>query len=140
MTFYVSPYARLAHQRMVMRMLQEGGWNMPVENEVAFPVDIKAEPEAFVITALIPGIKPEELDIQIIDENVTIQGKVLFQQEEKADYLVQERPFGNFHRTITLPSTLDANGAEAHIENGVLTLRVPKAEAARPKTIKVNVN
>jgi HSP20 family protein len=122
---------------MIERMLQDGGWNMPPENEVAFPVDIKVEPDAFVITALLPGIKPEDLDIQVVNETVTIQGKLLYQQDEKADYLVQERPYGNFSRVLSLPTTLDSNGAEAHVENGVLTLRVPKAETARPKTVKV---
>jgi HSP20 family protein len=122
---------------MVERMLQDGGWNMPLESEVAFPVDVKVEPDAFVITALLPGIKPEDLDIQVVNETVTIQGKLLYQQDEKADYMVQERPYGNFSRVLSLPTTLDSNGAEAHVENGVLTLRVPKAEAARPKSIKV---
>jgi HSP20 family protein len=140
MTFYVTPYGRLAHRRMIERMLQDGGWNMPVESEIAFPVDIKAEPEAFIITALLPGIKPEDLDIQVVNETVTIQGKLLYQQDEKANYLVQERPYGNFSRVLTLPASLDPNGAEAHFENGVLTLRVPKAETARPKTIKVISN
>ena len=137
MTFYVTPFGRLAHRRMVERMLQDGGWNMPLESEVAFPVDVKVEPDAFVITALLPGIKPEDLDIQVVNETVTIQGKLLYQQDEKADYLVQERPYGNFSRVLSLPTTLDSNGAEAHVEDGVITLRVPKAEAARPKSIKV---
>ena len=137
MTFYVTPYARLAQRRMIERMLQDGGWNKPVESEVAFPVDITAEPDAFVITALLPGIKPEDLDIQVVNETVTIQGKLLYQQDEKADYLVQERPYGKFSRVLSLPTTLDSNGAEASVENGILTLRVPKAETARPKTIKV---
>jgi HSP20 family protein len=137
MTFYITPYGRLAHRHMVERMLQEGGWNMPLESEVAFPVDVKVEPDAFVITALLPGIKPEDLDIQVVNETVTIQGKMLYQQDEKADYLVQERPYGNFSRVLSLPTTLDSDGAEAQFENGVLTLRIPKAETARPKTVKV---
>ena len=137
MTFYITPYGRLAHRHMIERMLQNGGWSMPVESEVAFPVDVKVENDAFVITALLPGIKPEDLDIQVVNETVTIQGKSLYEQDEKADYLVKERPYGNFNRVLTLPTKLDANGAEAHVENGILTLRVPKAETARPKSIKV---
>ncbi len=137
MTFYVTPFERLAHRRMVERMLQDGGWNMPRESDVAFPVDVKVEPDAFVITALLPGVKAEDLDIQVVNETVTIQGKLLYQQDEKADFLVQERPYGKFSRVLSLPTTLDPDGAEAHVENGILTLRVPKAEAARPKSIKV---
>jgi len=137
MTLYATPYGRFAHRRMMERFLQDGEWNIPVENEILFPVDVKAESEAFVITALLPGVKPEDLDIQIVNETVTISGHLDYERDEKGSYLVQERPHGNFHRVLNMPTTLDPNSAEAKVENGVLALRVPKAETARPKTIKV---
>ena len=56
---------------------------------------------------------------------------------KKANYLIQERPNGYFSRVVSLPTTLDPEGADASVENGVLSLRVPKAEAARPKTVKI---
>jgi HSP20 family protein len=59
------------------------------------------------------------------------------ERDEKDNYLFQERPSGKFARVLDLGTALDPNGAEAHLENGVLTLKVAKAEIAKPKTIKV---
>lgn len=134
MTFYISPFGRRS-RRMVERML-DSDWPM-VESEVTFPVDVKAEQDAFVISALVPGLKPEDLNVQIVNETVTLQGEFKNEREESASYLIQERPSGRFCRTLTLTAPLDSVKAEANLENGILTLRVPKAEEARPKTIKV---
>jgi HSP20 family protein len=68
---------------------------------------------------------------------VSIQGEFKPKRDEKDSYLLQEQPHGKFSRVLTLPYALDAANAEADVVNGVLTLRVPKAESARPKTIKV---
>ena len=137
MTLYVTPFGRLARRRMMEHYLQDGDWNIPVENDLFFPIDVKVESEDFVISALLPGVKPEDMDIQIVNETVTISGRLDYERDEKSSYLVQERPHGSFNRVINLPTTLDPNSAEAKVENGVLILRVPKAETARPKTIKV---
>ena len=137
MTLYITPFSRLAHRRIIEQMLQDGGWNVAPENDIVLPVDVKVEFDSFMITALLPGVKAEDLDIQIVNETVSISGKLEYERDEKASYLVEERPHGNFSRVLTMPTSLDPNGAEAKIENGILTLRVPKAETARPKTIKV---
>lgn len=137
MTFYSYPFFRNARRQMINRYLQDNDWTVPTESEVYFPVDVKVQTDAFEITALLPGIKPEDLDIQVVNETVTIQGNLNYERDEKANYLIQERPSGHFSRILNLPTTLDPNGAEAHVENGILILRVPKAEAARPKTIKI---
>jgi HSP20 family protein len=137
MTLYLTPYGRFTRQRMLDRMLQDLGYDEQPERDVVFPVDVKAEQDAFVVTALLPGIKSEDLDIQIVNETLTIQGRLDHGRKEEDTYLLRERPAGNFSRVLTLPATLDPKGAEANLENGVLTLRVPKAETARPKSIKV---
>jgi HSP20 family protein len=109
------------------------------ERNVIVPIDVRAEDDDFVITALVPGLKPEDLNIQVINETVTLSGELNFASDEKANFIHKECPNGKFRRTITLPSTLDASKAEANVENGVLTLRIPKAEESKPKTIKVSV-
>jgi HSP20 family protein len=109
-------------------------------SEVYFPVDVVGEQDGYVLTALLPGVKSEDLDIQIINETVTIQGELHGKADEKASYLLQERPWGHFSRVLTLPAELDATKAEASLEEGVLTLRIPKAETARPKSIKVTAH
>ena len=135
MTLYITtPFERLA-RRNLQRWFEE---ESPVrESEVYFPINVKADADTFEITALLPGIKPEELDIKIVNETVSLQGEFKDGAEEKAEYLAHELPSGRFSRVITLPATLDSSKAEAKIVDGVLTLRVPKAEEAKPKVIKV---
>jgi len=116
----------------------KGQWPF-ADSNIFFPVDVKAEDDGFVITASLPGLKPEDINIQIINKNVSLQGEYKKEFEESAKYILQERPGGKFHRTITLSDTLDAAKADAYMENGVLFLRIPKAEESKPKSIKVTV-
>ena len=99
---------------------------------------MRADGDDFIISALLPGVKADELSIQVVNETVTLQGEIPAETAEDARYLVQERPSGKFYRVIRLPEPLDTAKAEADLSDGVLTLRVPKAEEARPRTIKVN--
>jgi HSP20 family protein len=108
-----------------------------VEPDVIVPVDVKAEEDAFVLTALLPGVKAEDLNIQIVNETVSIQGQLYDDRDESSQYLLAERPSGKFSRTLTLPAAMDSNKAEAELKDGVLKLRIPKADEARPKTIKI---
>jgi HSP20 family protein len=71
---------------------------------------------------------------------LTIQGELKHSREENDSYLLQERPFGKFFRSFELPDAVDANQVEASLTNGVLTLRLPKAEEARPRSIKISSN
>jgi HSP20 family protein len=113
-------------------------WEDDYSVELTFPIDVKAEGDSFTIKALLPGVHPEDLDIQIVNEIVTIAGELKADREEGSNYLLAERPSGRFHRVISLPTPLDASKVEAELENGVLTLRVPKTEEAKPRTIKIN--
>jgi HSP20 family protein len=112
-------------------------WDENYTSELTFPIDVVADNDAFTIKALLPGIKPDDLDIQIVNEIVTISGELSADREEGANYLLAEIPGGKFHRVITLPVPLNAAGVEASLENGVMTLVIPKAEEAKPRTIKV---
>jgi HSP20 family protein len=137
MTVYVNPIRRIPHRRFVEEMMQN--WNEDFANKLTFPVDVIADNDSFTIKALLPGINVEDLDIQIVNEIVTISGEIKDDREEGATYLLAERPSGRFHRVITLPTPLNPTKVEADLENGVLTLEIPKAEEAKPRTIKVNV-
>jgi HSP20 family protein len=138
MTLYITtPF-----ERLVRRNLQRWYENDSTEHEaeIFFPINVKADADTFEITALLPGIKAEDLDIKIVNETVSLQGEFKDGADEKAEYLAHELPSGRFYRVITLPVSLDASKAEARMENGVLVLRVPKAEEAKPKVIKVTSN
>ena len=125
MTFYLQsyPYAR---PRRWARASQ------PAEQTLA--ANVRDENETFVLTALVPGLTAEQVNISILEDVVRIEGE--YPQDEN-EYLLRELPAGSFHRTLRLPAPVDSAKAEAKITDGVLTLRLPKAESARPKTIKI---
>ncbi len=130
MTYYIAshPY------RLAQRWAQLAANDQNTDFTLA--VDVREEDEAYIVNALVPGLKPEDLHIQVLDDVVTIEGEF---KEAESPYLMRELPHGSFSRTLRMPVSLDASKAEAHIEDGVLNLRLTKAETARPKTIKVAV-
>ncbi len=131
MTFYLSTYPRQLTRRWETRSNDQ-------QTEIrALPVDVRDEDEAFVLTAFVPGLTAEQLNIQILDDTLSIEGEY---KHEETDSVLSELPAGAFRRTLRLATELDAEKAEAKIDNGVLTLRLPKAESARPKVIKVAAN
>jgi len=131
MTYFISttPY------RMARRWAHLAGNEEPT-HDFTLGVDVNEKDDAYIISALVPGLKAEDLNIQILEDVVTVSGEFKADQEE---YLMRELPHGSFRRTLRLPATLDPDKAQAKITDGVLTLRLPKAESARPKTIKVAV-
>ncbi len=105
---------------------------------LAVPMNVFAEEDAFIITAWVPGLDVDDVRIEVVDDTVTIEGEFPAPEvDEKRQVLLQEIPVGRFKRVVTLPTTLEASEAEAELRNGVLTLRIPKAAALRPKTIKI---
>jgi HSP20 family protein len=142
MTFYVTPYRRMATMRNAMNHWFEDSMadHTPTEREMLLAVDVKAGDEAYDITALVPGLDADDLDIEVLNNTVTIRGEFKSGEEDQDKYLVYELPNGRFSRVITLPTAADASKVEASIKNGVLFLHIPKAEADRPKAIKVQSN
>ena len=139
MTFYIAPYRRMAAMRHAMnRWYNESIPDYePREREMLLAVDVKASDEAYDITALVPGLDAEDLEIEVLNNTVTIRGEFKSGSEDQTKYLQSELPCGCFSRVITLPTTTDAEHVEANIKNGVLSLHIHKAEADRPKAIKV---
>jgi HSP20 family protein len=136
MTLYVSPYRRLASLRQAMEQMFDEA-ETPAEREMLLAVDVRTNDEAYDISALVPGLDAEDLEIEVLNNTVTIRGEFKSCGQEDTKYLVCELPSGRFSRSITLPTALDSAKTEASIKNGVLSLRIPKAEAHRPKAIKV---
>ncbi len=124
MTFYLqtSPYRRMARR-----------W--AEDREQTLGVNVREEPDTYILSALVPGIKTEELNIQVLEDVVSIEAE--YKTDGNDSYLVHELPNGSFTRTLRLPAPIDADQVEADVTNGVLTLRLPKAESARPKQIKI---
>ncbi len=97
-------------------------------------VNVADDNDGYVLTALVPGLKAEDLSIQVLEDIVTIEGRMA---QTDGEYLLRELPAGSFRRELRLPAPLDAEHVDAKIADGVLTVRLPKAESARPRTIKV---
>jgi HSP20 family protein len=140
MTLYISPYRRMANlRRMMDRMLEDTYQDeAQAERDMLLAVDVQAHEDEYTLKALVPGLTGEDLNLEILNNTVTIRGEFKTEEKEQKDYLICELPTGQFSRVITLPTALDPGKAEANIKDGVLILRVPKAEAHRPKSIKVS--
>jgi HSP20 family protein len=104
---------------------------------MGLPLTVLASENDFVVKAVVPGLKPEDLNIEINESTITIQGETKAPEDGAGQYLVDEICYGKFARTVEIDSVLDGGKAEAHVENGLLTLRIPKAESAKPKVVKV---
>ena len=134
MTFYVQTYP---YRRMARRWAENG--------DRTLGINVREEDDAYVLSALVPGIKSDELNIQVLEDVVRIEGEYprstpqsgSVDKAEENQYLVREIPGGSFHRALRLPAPIDAEHVEAEVTDGVLTLRLPKAESARPKQIKI---
>ena len=130
MTFYIQPYP---YHRMSRRMAAMNGGS---SREHLLNVNVRDEEDTFVLSALVPGLKADDLNIQVLEDVVRIEGEFHANDE---DYLLRELPNGSFRRALRLPTEIDADKVEARITDGVLTLRLPKTESARPKKIKIAV-
>ena len=104
------------------------------------PLNIYADAEGYTFVALVPGVKADELAIETEGNTVKISGELIApapSADEKAQTLRSEIGFGKFSRAFEMPEEIDADKIEANLDNGVLTVRVPKAESVKPRTIKV---
>ena len=103
-------------------------------------VDISESAHELVVKADLPEVKPEELDIRVENNILTIRGERKFEKKvDEKNYLRVERSYGSFSRRFSLASTVNSEAIKADYKDGVLTLTIPKREEAKPKQIKVNV-
>jgi len=130
MTLYIQPYP---YRRMIRRWAAQ-----PQQPEYrSLGVNVREEDDAYILSALVPGLKAEDLNIQVLENVVSIEGEY---RSEESEYLLNELPLGNFRRALRMPTEIQADKVEAKIADGVLTLALPKAESAKPKKINISVN
>lgn len=122
---------RLFDETFFRPMLSENGWDRP-------QVDVYQTEDEVVVKAALPGVAPEDVDIQVTGDTLSISGEMKEEKEdERASYQIRERRYQSFSRTLTLPTPVIAEKAKAEVVNGVLHLSLPKAEEAKPKSITV---
>lgn len=123
---------RLLEDSFVMSGLDVAGGT----REARLPVDVYATENDFVVTAAVPGLRPDDVEITYEGDTLTIRGKFP-ERLEDTQYLMVERFHGSFSRTLQLNVPIQADKIEATFDNGILTLVLPKAEAIKPRVIKV---
>lgn len=124
--------------QLFSRTLGRGGEGETATRRWAPPVDIAERKDAYVITAEVPGVEPEEIQVSLEDGALTIAGEREQTQESSDEQFHRvERRYGAFRRSIMLPRQVKADAIGASYDNGVLTVVVPKAEEAKPKKISV---
>ena len=127
MTLYIQPYP---FRRMVRRVASQ-------PQPRALNVNVREEEDAYILYALVPGLKAEDLTIQVLENVVSIEGEY---KDEETPFLLNELPRGAFRRSLRMPSEIDAEKVEARIADGILRLTLPKTDSAKPKKIKVAVH
>ena len=138
------PFRDLVSLREAMdRLFEESfisprsGWLAPAGVE-ALAVDMYQTDDAVVVKSPLPGVKPEDIDISVTGDVLTIKGETKAEEEvNEENYVYRECSYGSFSRSLSLPVPVVAGKAQAEFEDGVLILTLPKAEEVKPKAIKI---
>jgi HSP20 family protein len=127
-----------AIDRLVQESVVASGNILDAFGPRTFPVDLAESEKQFVLRAPLPGMKPEEIEITLESEILTIRGTTQARQEQQGQqWLLREQRTGAFQRVVRLPAPVNADGAEAAFEDGILTLTLPKIETAQTRHIKL---
>jgi HSP20 family protein len=134
--YFTNPNAVLEARRRRMQRILEESFNG--ERLMSFPVDLVETDDAYTLRAMLPGLKTEDVNIQLNNSILTIDGEYKA-GEEGGQRLMSEFPGGRFARSFELADAIVGEKIEATMADGVLTLHLPKAEEAKPRTIKIKV-
>ena len=137
------PFREMMSFREAMdRWLQQGisgtGQLLSSMRPDSIAMDVIEHDDAFEIRASVPGVKPEDVEVVVQGERVTVRAEVRGDEERRGDnWLMREHRYGTMQRSVTLPAPVSSDNAEARIEHGVLTLRLPKLQGAQARRITV---
>jgi len=140
-----TPHSDIVSLRDVMERLFDDRFFRPIwignsERQVAPALDLYTTPEAVIAKVALPGVKPEDVDVTIADDLVTITGAFKDEKETSdAGYVHKELSQGQFSRSFSLPTAIKADAAKAEFKDGLLTLTIPKTDEVKPTHVKVQV-
>jgi HSP20 family protein len=104
----------------------------------AIPLDVVQEGDNIIVKASLPGVNPEDIDVSIENDVLTIKGQTKEEREQQeGNYLMRERRSGSFYRALRLPDTLDSDQAQPHYEHGVLSITFPRMESKRARRLQI---
>jgi HSP20 family protein len=140
-----SPFSELVTLRQAMDRLFDDTVFRPLtayprQGDLArLPLDVRTTPDALLVEAALPGIAPEDVEITVENGTLTIRAEDRIERtQDENGWVVREISRGSVMRSVTLPTGLEADNAEATFEHGVLKLRLPKAEQVKPRQIRIN--
>lgn len=139
------PFNEMISLRQAMDRLFEDSFVSPlswrsVKGEVTLApaLDVHQTPDEILVSATLPGVQPEDVQITLTGPSLQIRGEFKADEEVNHDqYLYRERRYGTFNRQLQLPVRVEGDKAQATFNNGVLTLRIPKAEEVKPRQIQI---
>ena len=140
------PLGEMVSLRSAMDRLFEDSFVSPLSwrtisggEAITPPIDVHETGDELVVTASLPGVKAEDVDITMTGQNLTLRGELKENDEIKREqYLYRERRTGSWSRSLQLPVRVQGDKAEATFADGILTLRIPKAEEVKPRQIRIN--
>jgi HSP20 family protein len=134
MTYYLSTPQIEARKRFLRQMMEN---SYEGERVMSFPMDLQASADEYTLAAMLPGLDAEEVDLQFNNGVLTISGEYKDNRIENDEYFFSELPVGKFSRAIEFNEPVQHDKISASMKKGLLTVRIPKAEEAKPKSIKI---
>jgi HSP20 family protein len=138
------PFREMRSMREAMDRLFRESWGRPFDSRLPdwagdIPVDVAEKENEFVVRATIPGVRPEDIQVNVQGDRLTLRAEGQGEQERKDEhYVIRERYATSYYRTLTLPSPVNTDQADASYDQGVLTLTLPKAQVEKSSQIKVH--
>jgi HSP20 family protein len=140
------PLGEMVSLRSAMDRLFEDSFVSPLTwrnvasngDSITPPIDVHETPDEIVVSAAVPGMKADDLDITITGQTLSLRGELKADESvERNQYLYRERRYGTFTRNVQLPVRVEGDRADASFADGILTLRIPKAEEVKPRQIRI---
>ena len=131
----------LTDRHRMMEELMRPLWEEEFGNNLPMNADVYETDDHIMVEMAAPGVRPEDISINITGDVLTITGETKQEEkEEKRNYYQKQIRYGNFAQQVTLPTPVTSDKAEAHFQNGMLKVSLPKAEEAKPKQIQVKIS
>jgi HSP20 family protein len=130
---------REAMDRLFEQSFVRPGWGLTGTGVMSAPMDVFQTDQGYQVRVLLPGVKPEDIDLSVQQNSLVLKGQypAAAQEGQQGNWLVREIGSGAFERTVTFDRPIDPDKIQTHYEHGVLTISVPVSEASQPRRISI---
>ena len=129
----------MTENKEMVEVKESKGWDEALENEtwIAPVADIYETEDDYYLTAKMAGVSKENVKIKLEEGNLVIMGRINYEDEINRKYVLKETETGNYYRKFKLSNSINEEGIEANLENGILSVKLPKHDRIKPKTIEI---